>query len=78
MDDPMTITKRLLADCNTPSTVEEIEVRMICLQMRTHKYQLLLSSLPSGWCICLAAGAVVLFKHPKKREKKLNRVVPKP
>ncbi|KAL5744778.1 hypothetical protein ACOSP7_027650 [Xanthoceras sorbifolium] len=27
MDDPMTITKRLLAECYTPSTVEEIEAK---------------------------------------------------
>ncbi|KAL5746505.1 hypothetical protein ACOSP7_027651 [Xanthoceras sorbifolium] len=86
MDDPTTIMKRLLAECNTPSTVEEIGflassvedyekklkgLCVLCLEMKTHKYQLLLDSgLPGGWC----SGAV---QTSIKQEKKLNKVVPK-
>ncbi|KAL5744781.1 hypothetical protein ACOSQ2_027897 [Xanthoceras sorbifolium] len=80
MDDPTTITKRLLADCNTPNTVEEIGflassaedyekalVGRICLQIRTHKYQLLRGSCLPAY---LVAGAVVLCKHKKKKKTK--------
>ncbi|KAL5744780.1 hypothetical protein ACOSP7_027652 [Xanthoceras sorbifolium] len=87
MDDATTITKRLLADSNTPNTIEEINflastliiiiitlfiitycvnvnLCVLCLEMKTHKYQLLLGSVA-----CMVAGAVVLCKHPKNKKK---------